>query len=76
MVQHGPKTTVHQLAQEYAPIIKGKTILTTGASRGGLGALFVEAIAVAEPGLAILAGRSVGQCVHQSSYLAWLVVIG
>ncbi|KAF5626691.1 oxidoreductase [Fusarium tjaetaba] len=61
MVQHTPKTTVHQLAQEYAPIIKGKTILTTGASLGGLGALFVEAIAVAEPGLVILAGRSVSK---------------
>lgn len=59
MVKHDSKTTVHQLAREYAPIIKGKTVLTTGASPGGLGALFIKAIAAAEPGLAILAGRNV-----------------
>ncbi|KAJ4053310.1 hypothetical protein NW758_003110 [Fusarium oxysporum] len=70
MVQHAPKTTVHQLAQEYAPIIKGKTILTTGASPGGLGALFVEAIAIAEPGLAILAGRSVSKLQQTADNLA------
>ncbi|EWG44865.1 oxidoreductase [Fusarium verticillioides 7600] len=70
MVQHTPQTTVHQLAQEYAPIIKGKTILTTGASPGGLGALFVEAIAVAEPGLAILAGRSVNKLQQTADNLA------
>ncbi|KAF5645216.1 oxidoreductase [Fusarium sp. NRRL 25303] len=70
MVQHSPKTTVHQLAQEYAPIIKGKTILTTGASPGGLGALFVEAVAVAEPGLAILAGRSFSKLQQTADNLA------
>ncbi|KAH7238071.1 hypothetical protein BKA59DRAFT_547052 [Fusarium tricinctum] len=70
MTRHSPKTTVHQLAQEYAPIIKGKTILTTGVSPRGLGALFVEAIAVAEPGLVILAGRSIGKLQQTADHLA------
>ncbi|EXK81120.1 oxidoreductase [Fusarium oxysporum f. sp. raphani 54005] len=70
MVQHAPKTTVHQLAQEYAPVIKGKTILTTGASPRGLGALFVEAITVAEPGLTILAGRSISKLQQTADNLA------
>ncbi|KAF4956838.1 hypothetical protein FGADI_3527 [Fusarium gaditjirri] len=70
MVKHTSKTTVHQLAQEYAPIIRGKTILTTGASPGGLGALFVEGIAAAEPGLAILAGRSVSKLQQTADSLA------
>jgi NAD(P)-dependent dehydrogenase (short-subunit alcohol dehydrogenase family) len=70
MPRHSPKTTVHQLAQEYAPIIKGKTILTTGVSPRGLGALFVEAIAVAEPGLVILAGRSIGKLQQTADHLA------
>ncbi|KAF9772177.1 hypothetical protein IL306_010124 [Fusarium sp. DS 682] len=70
MVQHAPNTTVYQLAQEYGPIIQGKTILTTGTSPGGLGALFVEAIAVAEPELAILAGRSVSKLQQTADSLA------
>ncbi|KAF5673886.1 oxidoreductase [Fusarium heterosporum] len=61
MTKHSPTSTVHQVAQEYAPGIKGKIILTTGVSPGGLGAIFVEAIAVAEPELAILAGRSISK---------------
>ncbi|KAL6913634.1 hypothetical protein ACHAPO_003375 [Fusarium lateritium] len=61
MVKHASKSTVHQLAKEYTSIIKGKTILTTGVSPGGLGALFVDAIAAAEPGLVILAGRNVNK---------------
>lgn len=70
MVKHASKTSVHQLAKEYASIIKGKTILTTGASPGGLGALFVEAIAVSEPALCILAGRSVNKLQQTASKLS------
>ncbi|SPJ72826.1 related to oxidoreductase [Fusarium torulosum] len=70
MAKHSPKTTVHQLAREYASIIKEKTILTTGVSPGGLGALFVEAIAVAEPELAILAGRSIDKLQQTADHLA------
>ncbi|KAM0337828.1 hypothetical protein ACHAPU_011507 [Fusarium lateritium] len=61
MAKHSPTSTVHQVTQEYAQIIKGKTILTTGVSPGGLGAIFIEAIAAAKPELAILAGRSIGK---------------
>lgn len=51
--------TASDLAAEYAPIIKGKTILTTGVTPGSIGAAFVEALAaVAEPSLLILAGRT------------------
>ncbi|KAF4457058.1 hypothetical protein F53441_973 [Fusarium austroafricanum] len=70
MVQHAPKTTVHQAAQAYAPIIKGKTILTTGVSPGGLGAVFLEAIAFAEPELIILAGRSTSKLQQTADALA------
>ncbi|KAF5241660.1 hypothetical protein SNK03_011758 [Fusarium graminearum] len=70
MVKHASKATVHQLAKEYSSIIKGKTILTTGVSPGGLGALFVEAIAVAEPELAILAGRNINKLQQTADHLA------
>ncbi|KAH6958062.1 hypothetical protein DER45DRAFT_484173 [Fusarium avenaceum] len=70
MARHSPKTTVHQLAQEYGPIIKGKAILTTGVSPGGLGAIFLEAIAEAEPGLVIVAGRSIGKLQQTEGHLA------
>ncbi|CAM1510496.1 Fc.00g008310.m01.CDS01 [Cosmosporella sp. VM-42] len=52
------KATVNELAADYASIIKGKTILTTGVTPGGLGAVFVEAIAASNPALLILAGRT------------------
>lgn len=51
------ETTGTQLASHYAPQIKGKIILTTGASPSGLGAGFVSTIAKAGPALLILAGR-------------------
>ncbi|KAI4156773.1 MAG: hypothetical protein LQ340_000030 [Diploschistes diacapsis] len=38
-------TTADVLVKEYASVIKGKVILTTGVSPGGLGAFFVENIA-------------------------------
>ncbi|GKU04284.1 oxidoreductase [Fusarium langsethiae] len=70
LVKNTSKATVHQVAKEYASIIKGKTILTTGVSPGGLGALFVEAIAVTEPGLAILAGRNINKLQQTADDLA------
>ncbi|SPQ21518.1 62301270-55c5-4407-afb5-566ff77864e0 [Thermothielavioides terrestris] len=56
--QDNAQTTGSELVQELADIIKGKVILTTGVSPGGLGAFFVEAIAAANPGLLIVAGRN------------------
>ncbi|KAK2684379.1 hypothetical protein QWA68_016799 [Fusarium oxysporum] len=52
------KTTVYELASDYAPNIQGKIILTTGVTPGSLGAVFVEAIAASNPTLLILAGRN------------------
>jgi len=55
---HTAETTADELTQEYAAIIKGKVILTTGVSPGSIGAAFVESIAKAQPSLLILAGRN------------------
>ncbi|XXH00677.1 hypothetical protein Hte_007027 [Hypoxylon texense] len=46
------------LADEHASVIKGKVILVTGVTLGGLGGGFVLAVARAQPSLLILAGRS------------------
>ncbi|KAF2803637.1 NAD(P)-binding protein [Mytilinidion resinicola] len=54
---YGAETTGEQLVQDFASQIKGKVILTTGVSPGGLGAFFVETISKAQPALLILAGR-------------------
>ncbi|KAI1373227.1 NAD(P)-binding protein [Hypoxylon crocopeplum] len=50
--------TASGIAFDYSEVIKGKIILTTGVSPGGLGAAFVHAIAPMQPGVLILAGRS------------------
>ncbi|KAI1780430.1 NAD(P)-binding protein [Hypoxylon cercidicola] len=47
------------LADAHAHAIKGKVILVTGVTLGGLGGGFVLAVARAQPSLLILAGRSV-----------------
>ena len=51
-------TTAEELVRDFATEIKGKVILTTGVSPGGLGAHFVEAVAHGQPKLFILAGRN------------------
>ncbi|KAJ0159076.1 Retinol dehydrogenase 14 [Colletotrichum tanaceti] len=56
--QLGPKTTGTELVAEYAEHIRGKTILVTGVSPGGLGATFAEKTAAGAPALLILAGRN------------------
>ncbi|KAL6797578.1 hypothetical protein GGI42DRAFT_76546 [Trichoderma sp. SZMC 28013] len=53
--------TGDELVAEYTPIIKGKTILTTGVSPNSLGARYVEALAAAQPKLLILAGRDLAK---------------
>ncbi|KAK5046857.1 hypothetical protein LTR84_007211 [Exophiala bonariae] len=52
------ETTAEEVIGDLESHITGKVILTTGVSPGGLGAAFVEQIAVAEPKLLILAGRN------------------
>ncbi|KAI5458159.1 hypothetical protein BGZ63DRAFT_407459 [Mariannaea sp. PMI_226] len=56
MSKYNDKTTVQELVSDYAQIIKGKTVLTTGVTPGSLGHMFVEAVAAASPALLILAG--------------------
>jgi hypothetical protein len=58
---YNSETTADALVHDLAAAIKGTSILTTGVSRGGLGAAFVESIAAAQPRLLILAGRTVGK---------------
>ncbi|KAF8891620.1 hypothetical protein CPB84DRAFT_1374608 [Gymnopilus junonius] len=57
MPSYDTNTTSDELVKDYASLIKGKVVLTTGVSPGGLGAAFVLAIAKAQPALLILAGR-------------------
>ncbi|KAI2616056.1 NAD(P)-binding protein [Hypoxylon sp. NC1633] len=54
---YGAETTADELIKDFAAEIKGKVILTTGVSPGGLGATFVETVAKAEPAWLILASR-------------------
>lgn len=51
-------STANVLVKDYASKIKGKVILVTGVSPNGLGAFFVEHVAIAHPKLLILAGRN------------------
>ncbi|KAK1585923.1 short-chain dehydrogenase/ reductase [Colletotrichum navitas] len=63
--QLGFKTTGTELVAEYAEHIKGKTILITVVSPGGLGAVFAEKTAAGAPTFLILAGRN-GEKVQQT----------
>ncbi|KAM0257663.1 hypothetical protein ACHAQJ_004227 [Trichoderma viride] len=56
--QYDTNTTSDDLLKDLSGEIKGKTILTTGASPGTLGGHFVQSIAKAQPAALILAGRS------------------
>ncbi|KAM0417028.1 hypothetical protein ACHAPT_012994 [Fusarium lateritium] len=56
--KYGFKTKGSDLVQDLSDNIKGKTVLVTGTSPGGIGALFVKAISVASPALIILTGRT------------------
>ncbi|KAI1338295.1 WW domain-containing oxidoreductase [Xylariaceae sp. FL0016] len=55
---HDAKTTATELVAELTPHIKSKTVLVTGVTPKGLGALFAEAIAKAGPAMIILASRN------------------
>lgn len=52
------QSTADVLVKDYASEIKGRVILVTGVSPNGLGAFFVEHVAIAHPKLLILAGRN------------------
>jgi NAD(P)-dependent dehydrogenase (short-subunit alcohol dehydrogenase family) len=65
-----PLNTASDLVAEYKPLIKGKTILTTGVTPGSIGAAFVEALAAASPSLLILAGRSTANLEKEAANVA------
>ena len=52
------QTTADVVVKDLSSAITGKVILTTGASPGGVGAIFNAYIALAKPKLLILAGRN------------------
>lgn len=58
MPPYDTNTTADELVHDYADLIKGRVILTTGVSPGGLGDFFVQSIAKAQPSWLLLAGRS------------------
>ena len=68
--QYNAQTTGSELVQELADNIRGKVILTTGVSPGGLGAYFVETVAAANPALLILAGRNPAKVQQTADALA------
>ncbi|RSM05783.1 hypothetical protein CEP52_006103 [Fusarium oligoseptatum] len=70
MAPYTPTTPISELIADYASIIKGKTILTTGVTLKGLGATFVEATASASPELLILAGRTASKLEDLSKTIA------
>ncbi|RDW65952.1 short-chain dehydrogenase TIC 32 [Coleophoma cylindrospora] len=53
-----PGNSASSLVLKHADQIKGKVILTTGISPGGLGFFFLQAVVKAQPRILILAGRS------------------
>ncbi|KAF6828529.1 short-chain dehydrogenase reductase family [Colletotrichum musicola] len=63
-------TNGSDLVKEYASHIRGKTVLVTGVSPGGLGAVFAETIATASPALLILAGRNTSKVQQTASVIS------
>ena len=59
-------TAADEIAKDLSHEIKGKIILTTGASPASIGATFLKAIASAQPALLILAGRDITK-LHQTA---------
>ncbi|KAF5700527.1 oxidoreductase [Fusarium mundagurra] len=66
MSPHSASTTTNDLVNEYADIIKGKTILTTGITPNSLGATFILETASKSPSLLILAGRNASKLQEMS----------
>lgn len=62
--------TATQLVAAYAPLIEGKTVLTTGVSPNSLGSYFVHAIAQARPACLILVDRSAALLAPTAASLA------
>lgn len=58
------------LVAKYASIIKGKTIITTGASPTSVGGTFAVCVAAASPALLILAGRNTAKLQQTADTIA------
>jgi NAD(P)-dependent dehydrogenase (short-subunit alcohol dehydrogenase family) len=58
MTDTAPSQKASELAAKYADSVRGKVVLTTGASPTSIGKGFVEALAAHQPGLLIIAGRN------------------
>ncbi|KAF4456090.1 oxidoreductase [Fusarium austroafricanum] len=69
MSPHSVSTTTNDLVNEYADIIKGKTILTTGVTPNSIGATFILETASKSPELLILAGRSASKLQEMSEII-------
>lgn len=67
---YNKETTSEEVASDLSTQIRGKVILTTGVSPGGLGAFFVSAIAKHSPKLLILAGRNTEKVAATAAALA------
>ncbi|KAJ5542472.1 hypothetical protein N7535_004893 [Penicillium sp. DV-2018c] len=61
---YNTNTTTTELVTDYASLVKGKVILSTGVTPGSLGGAFVQSIAKANPACLILAGRNLGKLDH------------
>ena len=59
---YGDKVSSEEVADNNKDAIKGKVILTTGVTPGGIGATFMEVLAKYSPKLLILAGRDTKKC--------------
>jgi hypothetical protein len=56
--KYDKSSTGSQVAADFADHINGKIILVTGVSPGGLGAIFAETVAKAQPAILVIAGRN------------------
>jgi NAD(P)-dependent dehydrogenase (short-subunit alcohol dehydrogenase family) len=70
MVKWTQANTATDLVASYAPLIKGKVILTTGVTAGSIGATYVETVATAQPALLILAGRNASKLDEEAANIA------
>ena len=59
---YGDRVSSEEVADNNKDAIKGKVVLTTGVTPGGIGATFMEVLAKYSPKLLILAGRDTKKC--------------
>ncbi|KAH8668629.1 hypothetical protein BX600DRAFT_435154 [Xylariales sp. PMI_506] len=68
--QYSAETRGTQIAADLSAHIRGKTVVVTGVSPGGLGAKFAEVIAPHGPAVLVLAGRDRGRVRRTAAALA------